>query len=458
MKCPKPLRFIGLDVHKKWIEVCALNARGRVLFRSRFPATPEQLQNFTRALRRTDWVALEATLNTWAIVALLERHAGRVVVSNPLQTKAIASAKIKTDKVDAAVLGHLLRCGYLPEVWRPDDQTRQWRQQVRFRDRFARRRTQLKNQIHSIFHQNLRLFEGSDLFGPGGRRWITKERATLPEHDRFELDLLLSELDHNDQHLQNLAGRLAGLGYNHPTVRLLMTIPGVDYLAALSLLAAIGDITRFPSAKHLASYFGLVSRVSQSGDHCYTGRITKRGRSHGRWIAIQSAQLLCRAEGPLRHFYLKIKKRKCHNVAVVAVARKLLTLVWHMLTKGEPYRYSVPRTTDAKFARLRLLATGEKKKSGVPVGTPRSANYGTGRSVKFAKSLNQVYAENRLPKVEELPRGEKTMLAQRGLRSWAIENLNAAKPVVRTQGTKTPKAHVGEDKEQIHFAGSRSAG
>ena len=360
MKCTSNLRYIGLDVHKKWIQICILDARGKVLFEGRSPATADQIRGFARSLRPSDQIALEATTNTWAIVAHLERHAGRVVVSNPLQTKAIASAKVKTDKVDARVLADLLRCNYLPGVWRPDEQTQQWRQQVRFRDRFARRRTQLKNQIHSIFHRNLLAFDGSDLFGRSGRRWMAQHRQALCDRDRFELDLLLDELDHTDRRVEQLAHRIAKQAYTIEDVRLLMTIPGVDFLAAVSLLAAIGDVHRFPSPKHVASYFGLTSRVSQSAEHCYLGPITKRGR----WIAIQSAQYLCRAHGPLRHFYLRIKKRKGHNVAIVAVARKLVTVAWHILTKREPYRYSVPRTTDVKLARLRILATGQKKKGG----------------------------------------------------------------------------------------------
>jgi len=452
MQCPKALRFIGLDVHKKWMQITMLDSDGRVLWEGRTAATPDQIEAFAGKLGPTDQVALEATTNTWAIVAILERQAGQVVVSNPLLTKAIAAAKIKTDKVDAGVLAHLLRCGYLPGVWRPDEQTQQWRQQVRFRDRFVRRRTQLKNQVHSLFHAHLRVFGGSDLFGQTGRRWMAQQRATLPDPDRFELDVLLAELDHTDQRLVELGRRLATLGYNHPAVRLLMTIPGVDFVAAISLLAAIGDISRFPTAKHLASYFGLVSRVSQSGDHCYTGRITKRGRSHGRWIAIQCAQQLAKADGPLRHFYLRIKKRKGHNVAVVAVARKLVTLAWHMLTKNEPYRYSAPPTTDRKLARLRRLATGQKKKGGPPAGTPRSKNYGSGQSVVFAKSLNQVYAENGLPKIERLPAGERAMLQAHGLRSWAIENLTTPKTITK----RTKKPHAGEEQNQerkSHSAG-----
>jgi transposase len=436
MKCRTTLRYIGLDVHKKWMQICILDARGKVRYEGRTAATPDQLRGFTRTLRPTDAVALEATINTWAIVALIEQRAGRVVVSNPMRTKAIASAKIKTDKVDARVLADLLRCDYLPAVWRPDAQTILWRQCVRFSDRFVRRRTQLKNQIHAIFHQNLLVFPGADLFGKTGRGWIERMRPTLPERDRFELDLLLDELDHTEAVIALLEKDLATTAYPLDNVRLLMTIHGVDAYGALSLLAAIGDVKRFASPKKLVSYFGLHSSVFQSADHCYTGPITKRGRSHARWIAIQAAQSLCRARGPLAHFYAKIKKRKGHNVAVVAVARKLVTIAWHMLTHREPYRYAVPKTTEGKLARLRVLATGTKKKTGPKTGTPRSTNHGTGRRVKYAKSLNQVLAENELPAIAQLPAGELRILSQRNMKARVVENIYKGKPIITTNNNK----------------------
>jgi len=446
MKCKATLRYIGLDVHKNWIQVCVLDRRGRVLLQTRLPVVPDQLIGFARSLRPTDAVALEASGFTWAVVDLLVRHAGRVVVSNPLQTRAIAHAKIKTDKVDARVLAQLLRLDYLPTVWRPDPQTRAWRHAVHFRDMFVRRRTQLKNQIHAIFQRHLLAFDGTDLFGKSGRHWIAAQRPRLHEREQFELDVLLEELDRTHERIVALSNTLAQQVYGIEDVRLLMTIPGVDIYGAVSLLAAIGDIGRFPSPKHLASYLGLTSRVLQSGDHCWTGRITKRGRSHGRWMAIQCAQQLSRAPGPLHDFYLRLKKRKGHNVAVVAVARKLVTIAWHILTKRNPYRYSLPRAAETKFARLRVLATGSKKKTGCQIGTPRSKNYGTGRRVKYAKSLNQVYGENGLPPIADLPRGELAMLRQRGLHGWADENIHKGKPIIiqatpNTQQTSKQKNH-----------------
>ena len=176
-----------------------------------------------------------------------------------------------------------------------------------------------------------------------------------------------------------------------------LTLPGFDFCVAEALLAALGDFTRFPNADKAASYLGLVPSTYQSGDHCYHGRITKQGRSHARWMMVQAAQTAALHPGPVGAFFRKIARKKNRNVAIVAIARKLVTIAWHMLTNHEPYRYAVPGTVDAKFARLRILATGEKRKRGSIKGTPRSANYGTGVRTRAVPGLTEIYAREGLP-------------------------------------------------------------
>ncbi|MFO0283405.1 MAG: transposase [Acidobacteriota bacterium] len=128
-----------------------------------------------------------------------------------------------------------------------------------------------------------------------------------------------------------------------------------------TLLAALGDTTRFPSAKHAASYLGLTPSTYQSGSKSYHGRITKQGSSHARFMMVEAAQTASRHPGPLGHFFHKLKKKKGRNPAIVALAHKLVVIAWHMLKNNEPYRYAMPSTLAAKFSRLRIQATGEKR-------------------------------------------------------------------------------------------------
>ena len=144
----------------------------------------------------------------------------------------------------------------------------------------------------------------------------------------------------------------------------MLTIPGISLTSAAALKAAIGDIRRFKSPQHLVSYFGLNPSVHQSGQKAYTGHISRRGRSHARSVCVQAGHLLVRTPGPLRAFHQRLIRRKPYNVAIIAVARKLVVLVWHMLTSEEDYHYSPPSSTRKKVAQVRQLATGRRARRG----------------------------------------------------------------------------------------------
>ncbi len=191
-----------------------------------------------------------------------------------------------------------------------------------------------------------------------------------------------------------------------------MTLPGVDVTVAETLVAALGDVSRFPDADHAASYVGLVPSTRQSADRCYHGPITKAGNSHARWTLVQAAHHVARHPGPLGHFFRKLSKKKNYNVAVVATARKLVVIAWHMLTHNEPYRYATPDNTAGKLARLRVRATGQRRRSGPPKGKKGVALVpGGGRAIK---SLAQVYQNEGLPELRELSPGEQRMVAESG--------------------------------------------
>jgi hypothetical protein len=188
----------------------------------------------------------------------------------------------------------------------------------------------------------------------------------------------------------------------------------VDYPVALTILAALGDISRFRDGDHAASYLGLAPSTHQSGDHCYHGPITKRGNSKARWMLIQAAQHVASHPGPLGVFFRRLQKKKNRNVAVVATARKLVVIAWHILTHNEPYRYSLPRPTQDKLARLRIKATGKRRVGGTKKGEPRPANYGTGKTARRIPALPTVYQQEGLPparSLDQLPKGEKQALA-----------------------------------------------
>src|SRR5579863_2072314 len=245
-------RCIGLDVHREFAQV-AVWEDGVVRQAGQVPATPEGLRLFADSLAPTDEVALEATCNTHAIAKLLEPRVARVVISNPQKTRAIAEAKVKTDKVDAQVLAQLLAADYLPGVWLADPETHALRRQVARRAHIVRQRTRLKNQVQSILHRNLvPRCPAADLFGHKGRGWLAEQ--SLPVDERRAVEALVRQLDFHGEELKLIDTELARVALDNADARRLMTIPGVDVTVALSIVAAVGDFTRFSTPQRLVSY------------------------------------------------------------------------------------------------------------------------------------------------------------------------------------------------------------
>ena len=397
-------RYFGLDLAKRETQAAVLNSNGEQIQQKRFATSRDQFLVLAAELREADTVALEVTTNSASIARLLRDNSkARVIVSNPIKTKVIAQAKIKTDKIDARVLAELARVGYLPEVWLPDEDTEALRQFITDRTSLVRRRTECKNSIHSVLHRNLVRQEYSDLYGTSGREWleaiIAGEETEVPvaQLDRLRMGSLLNEIDRIDALVADLESVIASYIAVRPSLKdqldRLMSVPGINLVTGVGILSTIGDVSRFPDKKKLAAYFGVVPSTYQSGDTSRNGRITKQGRAEARWLLIEAAESLRKAPGPMRALYRRVAKRKNHNVAVVAVARKLIEIVHHLLNKKEDYIYKLPRLTQEKRARWRYLA---KQKIGVKLASAarktagRSALYGTGIGVQGRKLKSQI--------------------------------------------------------------------
>lgn len=434
------IRFVGLDVHKRVVEACIVDAAGKVVVRERFALNHHTLERFaTKILRPADHVALEATTNCWAVADLLRPEVARVLVSNPMATKAIAQAKVKTDKVDAYVLAQLLRCDFLPEVWQPDVATRRLRELTGRRSALVGQRTRMRNRIQSVLAT--RLIEAPlRLFNAEGLAWL--EGVELDQQARQLIDSDLRQLAFLHEEMERLDAELARRGHASDEVKLLMTLPGVDVTTAQSMLAAWGDVNRFPDGDHAASYLGLVPSTKQSANQCYHGPITKRGNSQARWMLIEAAQHLDKHPGPLGHFFRRLMNKKNRNVAVVAAARKLAAIGWQMLVTGEPYRYAIPRSTETKLARLRVKATGKRRKGGMPKGTKcvatRPGQPGGSRRIR---ALDEVCQSEGLPAPQPLSPGERRTVRQSGCQQFvatiAASQIVPRSPTSRSTGSSS---------------------
>lgn len=403
--------YAGLDVHKRQITYCLLNEAGDVTERGELPCRREPIARFADRLGPNAAVALETTMNSQAIAGLLAPRVSRVVVANPLKVRAIAEARIKTDKVDAETLAQLLRCDYLPSVWVPDEPTRQKRQLSARRSALIKHRNAAVHRIHSLLIGRLIPVPKGKLLNAANRAWL--EGLDLEEIDRAELESELRVIDAFQREIDQVDQQIAEHAHEQEQVRLLMSLPGVGQQVAISLLAAWGDWRRFKSPDHAASYLGLTPSTQQSGPRRRHGPITKAGRSHTRSMLIQAAQSVGRQQNPIGAFFRKKARRKNRNVAAVATARKLAVIAWHVLSSGEPYRYAPPRSTASKLARLRVQATGERRR-----GQHRKRNGArsdAGTEQHPASPLNRVYSREQMPRsreLDELPPGERRMLEE----------------------------------------------
>jgi transposase len=348
-------RVIGMDIHRTFAEVVFWQD-GRLRWQGRVDMTRAGLEGFGRSLTKTDQVVLEATGNAMAVVRVLRPYVARVIIANPLQVKAIAHARIKTDKIDAGVLASLHAAGFLPEVWLPDPETERLRRLVARRNQIVRQRTRVKNETHAILAAHLiPPCPHAELFNGPGRAWLA--RQVLPDDERAAIERHLRELDRLGQDLATLDRDIGVAVVDQPAVRRLLTIAGMNVTVAAGLVAAIGNIRRFASAQKLVSYFGLNPRVRQSGlGLAHHGRISKIGRAHARALLVEAAWAAAKAPGPLHAFFLRIRARRGHQVAAVATARKMAVLVWHLLAKETDYLWARPALVAHKLGALGLHA------------------------------------------------------------------------------------------------------
>ena len=380
----------GLDVHKEFIQVCALAAKGSKRKEYRIAGSAGAIEAWASELGADDQVVLEATFHSWAIHAIVTQYAGRVVIANPMEVKAIAHARIKTDKVDAYTLARLLRADFLPEVELPDASTWALRQLVTHRRLLVKQRTAIKNTIRGALNRRLIAMPEGEAFSKKSRRWMRS--LELPETEHFLLHNSLDLLEAIDTRIAAADVELTRLAGEQERARLLMTIPGVGLQVALGLLGAIGDIQRFSTPEKLTAYLGLVPRVSQSAGRCHHGRITKTGSTIVRSLVVEAAQILARSPSPLATTYWRVRRKRGHNVAVTALARKLVVVAWHLLRKNEPYRYAPPERTRQKLRALTPLTQ-----------RPRAPQRPT--------TLEEVYRESNLPDLPPPTPGEKRAAA-----------------------------------------------
>ena len=360
------MRSVALDVHLDFCEV-AIVEDGEVRSAGRIKTKPEQIELFASSLGPDDRVALEVTGNAWEIARTIQPHVAEVLVVSPSDT-GIRQARAKTDRLDARTLARLLAAGSVDGVWMPDRWTWVMRRRLSRRSQLVWARSRAKNQVHAVL---MRQLVGrppvADLFGVKCRRWLS-ELQLAPEESET-VSAAMRQIEFFEKEIAEVEQLIALAAMESAEIKRLMSVPGVNVIVAASFMAAIGNIHRFQSPRKLVGYLGLDPRVHQSGvGPASHGHISKHGSVRARHALVEACWTTVRQPGPLHAFYQRIRARRGHSVAIVAAARKLASLFWCLLTRGEDYAYQQPSLTRKKLRRLQIAAGAERytpKASGI---------------------------------------------------------------------------------------------
>jgi transposase len=343
-------RYIGLDIHKYYSVVAGVDREGEEILAA-WRVEHAALEGWlVKHLLPTDRVVIESTTNAWHVYDLLEPLVAEVLVANPIKVKQIACARVKTDKKDALILARLLAANLVPTVWVPPKRVRELRQLVSHRRRLAGMHTQVVNRMHSVAHRHhLNHPKGKD-FQEKNTLWQRDER--LSGLEKMQLELGMETRKHLEKQVARMTCELARLSHEEPwasDMLYLMQVPGCGVVTGMTILAAIGEITRFETPKALASYSGLVPGLEQSGVKLRGKGITKEGRKELRWVMVEVAWRAVKADPHWKKYFETLQKRMHPNQAIVAIARHLLTVVWHVLTHHQPYRHYSPERIAYKY-------------------------------------------------------------------------------------------------------------
>ncbi len=330
---PSPKRFIGLDIHKRYFVACGVDPKlNQVLGPHEAPM--RHLERWARKnLTGEDAVVVEMTTNTYVVYDTLKPLVHSVTVVHPPHVALIVRAQVKTDKKAALNLAQLHAAGLLPGIWIPPLEVRELRALIAHRQKMVRLASIAKCRLHALLHRHdIELPEGFEPFSEDMRKWWEALHVTALERQMLLSDL--ATLDFARSQVQGIEHSIKDLAAQDERAPLLIQITGIGLLTAITVLAAVGDISRFPSAKRLVGYAGLGAKVHASGESFSTGHITKSGRKDLRWAMVEAARHAVQDHPHFKPEYERLSKSLGHKKAIVAIARKLLVMIWHILAKG----------------------------------------------------------------------------------------------------------------------------
>jgi transposase len=288
--------------------------------------------------------------NTSFDASEFESNGVEVKLANPVKTRAIAEARVKTDKLDSKILAHLLRADLIAECYVPSRNVRASRTLLGHRINLVKEQTRIKNRIHSLLDKYDLKCEYDHMFGSHGMRWLRILQLDRG-YDQTLLQSLLRQLEFLNREEETADSQIAQDAMDNRYVPIIMSMTGFDYYSASLLAAYIADIRRFPSPEHLVSWAGICPSVHQTRNSLHMGRM-KDGNRKVKWVMIQAANVAVRNDPRMRAFYERKLRRHRHNVAITHVANKMLKIMWHMFRENRLYNERSERLYVSKLKRI----------------------------------------------------------------------------------------------------------
>jgi len=337
------MNYVGIDHHRQYSHMTVMDQMGQVLRSGRVPNLQNDIGKFLEGFEAVEAV-IETGRSSYTMVDVLEEMGVTVKIVHPNEVKAIARAKIKTDKRDSEVLAHLLRMNMIPEVYRRSPENRRDQRILRQRAFYVRAMTALKNRVYALLAQQKEevrqeVARETNIFSVKGQKTLLG--LDLTRGEKRLLEALLKTYRHLETRIAESTALIEKLYEEIREAQLIRTIPGFGKYLSVLVAVEIADLSRFADPAHLHAYAGVIPSVHSSGDKTYYGKIIRAGNRWLRWAAVEAVWPAIRADFDLRCFYERLARRKGANKAKVATARRLLTIiykVWKEQRNYIPYR------------------------------------------------------------------------------------------------------------------------
>lgn len=355
-------RYIGLDVHKHYLIALGVDEQLNVVLPARRVELSRLEAWMKKNLSSQDAVALEMTTNTWQLNDELAEYAGSVTVVHPPHVALITRSQVMNDKIAASILARLLAKGLLVGIWVPPQEVRELRGLVAQRRKMTCLATQAKNRLHAVLQRHHLVPPAGNLFQDAQKDWWLE--LPLGKLEKINLQSDLDTLHFAETQRGRLTSMMEEIANHNDQVTRLMHLPGFGVVTTVTIWAAIGAIHRFAEPKYLVGYAGLGARVHDSGKRTRTGRITKAGRRDLRVALVEAAQVAANTHPHWKAELARLEPRLGRNKAIVAIARKLLVIVWYVLSQQATDRFAEPEVVARKYLKFAYKIGKDKRPAG----------------------------------------------------------------------------------------------